>query len=137
LPYQIILIRETANKLIISGYFLIMPIIPYPGLQRLTSNRNRLSRLFFKYYTDVTRYNLAFCIVLCLFPSANLFEITITFGTAGVLISFWIYKYFQNIEYYFYINKGLTRAHLQVKTFAINFTFSILLLFMLWLIKYK
>ena len=85
-----------------------------------------MSRLFFKYYLDVTKYNLIFCaFIFILHP--GILELIILFATVGGLVSFVMYRYFQNIEYYFYINRGISKSHLQTKTAAINLLISSLL----------
>ncbi|MDP9078268.1 MAG: hypothetical protein M3O71_12625 [Bacteroidota bacterium] len=66
----------------------------------------------------------------------DIIETIIHFGTFGVLISFVAYKYFQNIEYYFYMNAGLSRRRLQLKTFIINLAMSSLIL-LIWNISYR
>jgi hypothetical protein len=95
-----------------------------------------MSRLFFKYYLDVTKYNAIFCILMCII-SPDLIEIIILFGTVGVLISFLAYRYFQDIEYYFYINCGLSKRNLQLKTFIINLAVSSIILITIWGIRYR
>ncbi len=89
--------------------------------------------LYFKYYANVTLYNLAFCII-CPVIGVKLMGCIIIFGTIGCLASFSIYKYFQNAEYYFYANKGLSKTHLQLKTFIINLTISAFTALSLWAI---
>jgi len=94
-----------------------------------------MSALFFRYYIDVTKYNLFFCVLFTIIR-ANLIEGIILFGTVGVLISFAAYRYFNNIEYYFYINGGLSKKRLQLTTFVINLVFSSLIL-LIWCIRYR
>jgi hypothetical protein len=95
-----------------------------------------MSRLFFKYYLDVTKYNVVFCI-LFLIITPSIVEFIVLFGTVGVVASFMAYRYFQNIEYYFYINRGLSKTHLQLKTFLINMVASSVLLIILWSTYYR
>jgi len=93
-----------------------------------------MSSLFLKYYIDVTKYNLFFCAVFAIIRG-NLIEGIVLFGTVGVLISFIIYRYFQNVEYYFYINGGLPKKRLLLTTFIINLAISSLII-LLWSIRY-
>lgn len=81
-----------------------------------------MNRLFLKYYIDTTRFNILACIVIGLFT--NVF---ICFGTYGVFISFITYRYFQNHQYYFYLNQGYTKNELMFKVFIINFLVATLL----------
>ncbi len=94
-----------------------------------------MTALFFRYYVDVTKYNLFFC-ALYIIIRGNLIEGVILFATIGAPISFIIYKYFHNIEYYFYMNGGLSKKHLQLTTFIINLVFSSLIL-LIWCIRYR
>ncbi|MDB4920908.1 MAG: hypothetical protein JWQ54_2891 [Mucilaginibacter sp.] len=101
-----------------------------------------MARLFFNYYFSVTKYNLLFCIFFAIVRSlttnlwADITEAIILFGTFGVLISFMAYKYFQSIEYCFYINAGLSIRYLQLKTFIINLAASSFIL-LIWSISYR
>jgi hypothetical protein len=95
-----------------------------------------MSRLFLKYYFDVTKYNVVFCILFFILRP-NIIEFIILFGTIGVVVSFMAYKYFQNIEYYFYANGGLSKTHLQLKTFIINLVASSIILVILWSTYYR
>jgi hypothetical protein len=101
-----------------------------------------MTRLFLNYYFDVIKYNLLFCIFYIIVRSlttslrVDLMEAIIHFGTFGVLISFAAYKYFQSIEYYFYLNAGLSKRYLQLKTFIINLAVSSLIL-VIWNISYR
>ena len=85
-----------------------------------------MNRLFLKYYFDTTKFNIIFSIVF------GLQEIAICFGTFGTLFSFLIYRYYQNDQYFFYLNHGFTKKELMVKVFMINFTIS----FILYLVFY-
>ncbi len=98
------------------------------------NSKHNMSALFFRYYIDVTKYNLFFC-ALYIIILGNLIEGIILFGTAGVLMSFIIYKYFHNIEYYFYINGGLSKNRLKFTTFVINLLISSLII-TIWSIRY-
>lgn len=94
-----------------------------------------MPELFFKYYSDITKYNI--CVsILVLILTQNVYFTVISFGTFGMAISVFIYKYYQNIEYYFYLNKGLSKKKIITRTFEINFIISIILLIILWIIHY-
>lgn len=80
-----------------------------------------MNNLFFKYYCDITRINILVSIII------GLQEIAISFGSFGSVISFMIYRYFQNDQYYFYINQGFTKKELMVKVFMINLTIGLIL----------
>ncbi len=95
-----------------------------------------MSRLFFKYYFDVTKYNVVFCI-LFLIITPSFVEFIVLFGTIGIVASFMAYRYFQNIEYYFYLNCGLSKRSLQLKTFIINLATSSIMLITIWGIHYR
>jgi hypothetical protein len=81
-----------------------------------------MNRIFFKYYFDITKINVLVSIVI------GLQYIAICFGTYGILISFMIYRYYKNDQYYFYLNQGFTKTELMLKVFLINFTISFILL---------
>jgi hypothetical protein len=89
-----------------------------------------LNRLFFKYYVDVTKYNLLFCLLFAVLRF-NVIEVIILFGTVGIFVSFFVYRYFKNIEYYFYLNRGLSKKQLQLNTLVINLVASLLML-LIW-----
>ena len=90
-----------------------------------------MSRLFFNYYLDTTKFNLIFCLIFYILRP-NLVEISVLFGTVGTFISFVIYKYYNNIEYYFYLNKGISRLSLKRNTFLINIVISVMIIATLW-----
>ena len=81
-----------------------------------------MNRLFLKYYFDITRINVLVTLVIGL-----LSNFIICFGTFGVLISFFIYRQFQNEQYYFYLNQGYSKKELMFKVFAINFLIALTL----------
>jgi len=85
-----------------------------------------MNRLFFKYYYDITKINILVSILI------GLQDIGICFGTFGTLISFFVYRYFKNDQYYFYLNQGFTKKELMFKVFMINFTIS----FIVYLVFY-
>ena len=65
----------------------------------------------------------------------NVFEALIIFATVGGFVSFMVYGYLQNIEYYFYRNGGLTKRRLQVRTLIANLVIAVFLFILLWAIK--
>ena len=83
---------------------------------------SKMSRLFFKYYIDITRINILVTLIFGL-----LTNFIICFGTFGILISFMVYRQFQNEQYYFYLNHGYTKTELITKVFAINLSIAVLL----------
>lgn len=90
-----------------------------------------MSRLFFNYYLDTIKFNLIFCLafyIVSSFLRPTLIEISILFGTCGTFLSFVIYKYFNNIEYYFYLNKGISKLYLKRNTFLINIVISVIVI---------
>ncbi len=94
-----------------------------------------MSELLFKYYSDVTKYNV--CVsALVILLTQNIYFTVISFGTFGMVISLFIYKYYQNIEYYFYLNKGLSKKNMMINAFKINFVISVILLIILCSIHY-
>jgi hypothetical protein len=56
----------------------------------------------------------------------------ISFGSIGMLVALFIYRYYQNVEYYFYLNAGLTKKGIIVRSFLINALIATLLLLFLW-----
>ena len=83
-----------------------------------------------KYFYDLTRYNLGFSILIgiALRPIAGI----ITFGTFGMLVGLICYRYFQNNQYYFYYNLGISKLRLVSVTWFMNLTFMVFLLWMIW-----
>ena len=94
-----------------------------------------MSRLFFKYYLDTAFYNVLFCILFA--AMLNTFECVVLFGTFGTFVSFLVYRQFQNIEYYFYRNGGLSKFNLQAKTVIINLSLAFIAGCLLWIIRYR
>lgn len=87
-----------------------------------------------KYYYDLTRYNLGFSILIGLIISIK--AGILSFGTLGMMVALISYRYFQNNQYYFYYNLGLSKMALILGSWAINLLISILLLLMIiWLDK--
>jgi hypothetical protein len=100
-----------------------------------------MNSLFFKYYLDTIKYNLLFCAAFSIISftiiSFNITGCLINFATAGTLVSFIVFRYFNNIEYTFYLNRGLTKIQLQVKTLAINILLVLLTLIILWVASFR
>ena len=84
-------------------------------------------RLFLKYYSDVNKFNLLISLIVSTI-SQNLSAGIISFGSIGLAASFIIYRYYYNIQYYFYANAGLSRIKLVVQAAAVNAILSILIL---------
>ena len=59
-----------------------------------------MTALFLKYYTDVTRYNVLFSILVIILTQQISAGI-LSFGTFGMGVSLLFYRHYQNIEYYF------------------------------------
>ncbi len=64
-----------------------------------------MNRALWKYYVDVTRYNVAFSIVLGIITS-EIFKGIFCFVTTGMIMGLVIYKQMHNNQYYFYYNIG-------------------------------
>ncbi len=90
-----------------------------------------MSELFLKYYFDVTRYNVLISILVIIL-TGRLLAAIISFGTFGMVISLFVYRYYQNIEYYFYLNKGLSKKKIILNAFKINFVISLIFSIILW-----
>jgi hypothetical protein len=82
-----------------------------------------------KYYYDLTRYNFGFSVIIGFLIGLN--AGIITFGTFGMLVGFLSYKYFQNNQYYFYYNLGISKMALISVTWIINLTISAFFLLLL------
>ncbi len=85
-----------------------------------------MNRVFLKYYTDITRINILVSIVFGFLSS-----VVICFGTVGTIISFAVFRYFQNDQYYFYLNYGYSKAGLMVMAFSINFFIALIVFLIL------
>lgn len=84
-----------------------------------------------KYYFDLTRYNLGFSIVIGLFTFRPIIGVGI-FATVGMLFGLVCYRHYQNNQYYFYYNLGISKFKLILITWVINgfvtaFLFTIML----------
>lgn len=91
-----------------------------------------MTRLFWQYYYDVTKFNVLFCAFFYAFGITYI-EAAIIFGTFGTLTSLLVYSYFYNVQYYFYINGGFTKRAIQTRLIAINLIVSILIIGLLWI----
>jgi hypothetical protein len=72
------------------------------------------------------------CCLVIFILTHNMYATFISFGTIGLIISLFIYRYYQHIEYYFYLNAGLSKRGMIAKVFKINITISIILTIVLW-----
>lgn len=78
----------------------------------------RKSNSMFKFYIDVTKFSLAFCIVLI--PLAGILPSIITFGVLGTPLGLLGYNQFHKNEYFTYYNLGFTKRQLILKTWLFN-----------------
>ena len=76
--------------------------------------------LFSKYYYDVTKYNIMFSAIIAILTE-KLTSGVVSFATVGILVSFHVYRHFNNVEYYFYMNGGLSKREIIIKAAIINF----------------
>lgn len=90
-----------------------------------------MTEIYFKYYRDVTKYNLLFCMLVTILTQ-RIYAGVISFGTIGMVVSLFLYRYYQNIEYYFYLNAGLSKRGIILKTLKINFIISVIISIILW-----
>ena len=97
---------------------------PKPLVVIATTTEIQVNRLFIKYYIDTTRINVLVTLIIGL-----LTNFIICFGTFGTLISFFVYRQFQNEQYYFYLNHGYSKNELMLKVFSINFIIALILYF--------
>ncbi|MEH6407785.1 MAG: hypothetical protein V7767_10920 [Leeuwenhoekiella sp.] len=78
-----------------------------------------------RYYLDVTKFNLAFSFLFALFFGAGLgFKGVLyglfVFGIFGTPIGLIGFNYFHKPEYYMYFNLGFTKSKLIITTWLIN-----------------
>jgi uncharacterized MnhB-related membrane protein len=90
-----------------------------------------VTELYLKYYFDVSRYNLLFSILVIILTQ-NLLAAVVYFGTLGSVVSLALFRYHQNIEYYFYLNAGLSKKAIILKSFIINLVISVILAIIFW-----
>lgn len=73
--------------------------------------------MIFKYYIDVTIFNLCFSIIVGIISPFGGF---MTFGTIGNLIGILCYNMFYKEQYYFYYNRGMNKKRLYSVLFKVN-----------------
>ena len=91
--------------------------------------QNYVLDMIFKYYSDVTKFNLGFSLVVALFSP---FGAMVTFGTFGNLIGIFCYNYFYRNQYYFYFNHGLSKQRLVSFLFKVNLPIAIPIAWLLY-----
>jgi hypothetical protein len=84
-----------------------------------------MTRVFWKYYIDLTKFNLGMCLLITFVKSPA--EGVLLFLTGGMLLSLIAYEYYHRNEYYLYHNLGLTRVRLILTTWLFNLGISALL----------
>ena len=79
---------------------------------------------FWKYYLDVTKFNLAISALLAFIvgPSGGIF----LFLTGGMVLSLIAYSFFHANEYYLYHNLGLTKVRLVLTSPIVNIGVAVL-----------
>ncbi len=82
-----------------------------------------------KYYYDLTRYNFGFSLLIGLILGIN--AGIVTFGSFGMFVGLMSYKYFQNNQYYFYYNLGISKRALITNTWIINLIIAAILLLLI------
>ncbi len=85
-----------------------------------------MGNVILKYYYDVTRYNLAFSILIGLLR--GVVPGVVSIGTFGMIVGLICFRYYQKNQYYFYYNLGFTRLRLIATTWALNLIITLLLL---------
>lgn len=90
-----------------------------------------MTELYFKYYCDLTKYNILFSVLVTILTQ-RVYAGVVSFGTIGMLVSLILYRYYQNIEYYFYLNAGLSKKAIILKSVKINFIISVIFSIILW-----
>lgn len=89
-----------------------------------------MKQAILKYYYDLTRYNIGFSVLIG-FITLRPFVGIVTFGTFGMFVGLICYKSFQNNQYYFYYNLGISKSKLIAITWIINISVTV---FLLWII---
>ena len=84
-----------------------------------------MTRIFWKYYTDLTKFNLGLSLLIAFATSPV--EGVLLFLTGGMIISLIAYEYFHRDEYYLYHNLGFTRVRLALTSWLINIGLSLLI----------
>jgi hypothetical protein len=85
-----------------------------------------MSKALLKYYYDVTRYNLAFSVLIGVLRGVT--PAIISLGTFGMFIGVICFGYLQNNQYYFYHNLGFTKLRLILTVWGINLILAVLIL---------
>jgi small-conductance mechanosensitive channel len=85
-----------------------------------------MSRAFWKFYIDLTKFNLGISFLVAFI--ASFWDGILMFATGGMVLSLLAYSYFHFNEYYLYYNSGLTKARLVLTSWVINIGISILLM---------
>jgi hypothetical protein len=78
-----------------------------------------MTQAVLKYYYDLTKYNVVFSLLIG-FVTHHAFVGILTFGTFGILVGLMCFKRFQNNQYYFYYNLGISKVKLISITCVIN-----------------
>lgn len=73
--------------------------------------------MLFRYYIDVTKFNLLLSVVV---GAISPFGGFMTFGTIGNLVGILCYGMFYKEQYYFYYNRGITKRRLYATLFKVN-----------------
>jgi hypothetical protein len=82
-----------------------------------------MRKAFWKYYYDVTRYNVAFSLVLALI-TLNPLNGIVSLATGGMVVGLYCYQQFQHSQYYLYYNLGITKRRLILTTWMTNIALS-------------
>jgi hypothetical protein len=84
-----------------------------------------MNRAVWKYYLDLTKFNVAISLLLTSFvgPDGGIFS----FLTGGMILSLIAYSFFHGNEYYLYYNLGLTKVRLVLTSYLINVCVAVLL----------
>lgn len=83
-----------------------------------------MTRAFWKYYLDLTKFNFAisFLLAFVIGPFGGIFM----FLSGGMVLSLVAYSFFHANEYYLYYNLGLTKARLVLTSYVTNIGIAIL-----------
>lgn len=84
-----------------------------------------MTRAFWKYYLDLTKFNLGLSLLVTFAKSPA--EGILLFLTGGMILSLIAYEYFHRNEYYLYHNLGFTRIRLVLTAWLFNLGISSLL----------
>lgn len=84
-----------------------------------------MTRAFWKYYLDLTKFNLGLSLLVTFIKSPA--DGILLFLTGGMLLILVAYEYFHSQDYYLYHNLGLTRTRLMLQAWLLNLGISVLL----------